>query len=188
MARENVVRLTILTACIFAFSIYWQKGTWVFPFPLYESAMAIAIVSLLIADKKRPSLLGIMALTWSLLQLAVSDFILEFIVNKDNINWFIKSGFLEMLEVASWLFFYFWGIVSVIRFRQTLTKVAGIVLLTTFIALVLQGFFVLGIIPLVLWLLLFFADRKEASLERQITFLFTFFFLSKYLTLYFMGH
>lgn len=186
MARENVVRLTILTACIFAFSIYWQKGTWVFPFPLYESAMVIAVISLLIADKKRPSLLAIMALTWSILQLVVSDFILEFIVNEKNIDWFLKSSYLELLDVTSWLFFYFWGVATVIQFRQTLTKVAGIALLTVFIALVLQGYCVLGTIPLVVWLILFFVDKKEASLERQIAFLFTFFFLSKYLTIFFM--
>lgn len=186
MARENVVRLTILTACIFAFSIYTQKGTWVFPFPLYESAMVLAIIALLIADKKRPGPLAYLALLWSLLQLAVSDFILEFIVNEENIDWFMNSLYLDLLQLSSWIFFFGWGIVAVFNFGKRSTKIGGIVLLTTFVGLVLNNAFVLAIFPLAGWLILFFTDRKEASLERHIAFLFTFFFLSKYLTLYFM--
>ena len=186
MARENVVRLIILTACIFAFSIYMQKGTWVFPFPLYESAMVFAVVALLIADKKRPTFLGAMALIWSLLQLAVSDFILEFVINENTIDWFLNSLYLDLLHLTSWLFFFFWGIASVIQFRTLSTKIAGITLLTTFVVLVVQNLFFPAIFPLVLWLILFFTDRKEATLERQIAFLFTFFFSSKYLTIFFM--
>lgn len=186
MARENVVRLTILTACIFAFSIFTQKGTWVFPFPLYESGMVLAIIALLIADKKRPGPLAYMALLWSLLQLAVSDFVLEFIINEKNIDWFLNSPYLDLLQLFSWIFFYCWGIAVVFNFEKMPTKIAGIVLLTAFVALVLSNAFILSVFPLVGWLVLFFADRKEATLERQIAFLFTFFFLSKYLTLYFM--
>lgn len=186
MARENVVRITILTACIFAFGIYWQKGTWVFPFPLYETAMVIAIISLLIADKKRPSSLGLLALTWSLLQLLASDFILEFIVSEKNIDWFLESAYLDILQLISWGVFLLWGIWAMSRFKNVSLLATGIVTLLGFLSLVLTNNLILATIPLTICLLVFFTERKEATLERQILLLFTFFFLSKYLTIFFM--
>lgn len=186
MARENVVRLTILTACIFAFGIYWQKGTWVFPFPLYETAMVIAIISLLIADKKRPSALGLLAVTWSLLQLFVSDFILEFVVSEKNIRWFLESAYLDILQLISWGVFLLWGAWTMSRFKNVSLLVTGIIALLGFLALVLTNNQILATIPLVIWLIVLFTERKETTLERQILFLFTFFFLSKYLTIFFM--
>jgi hypothetical protein len=183
MTREHVVRLTILTACIFGFSIYMQKDTWIFPFPLYEVSMLAAIVLLYIADRKMPDLIGFTAIGWAVFQLIASDFILEFFLTERNFQWFEESFFIDYLLLGFALVFLVWGLFVSWQWKNLSLRVTGMLMVTGFVGCFIFNSYLIAIAPLVAWLACFYADNKEASIHRNIVFLFTFFFLSKHLTL-----
>lgn len=187
MTREHIVRLTILTACIFGFSIYMQKGTWIFPFPLYELAMLAAIIALFIVERQRPSVTGLLALTWALLQLSASEFILEFFVSGEQAQWLFESLITDYLLLGFSFAFLVWGMLICWKLPNVLQAIGG-----TLCCLVFTGCFVFNeylwaMFPLVTWLLILFLSKREATIHRNILFLFTFFFLSKHLTLFFLA-
>ena len=183
MTREHVVRLTILTACIFGFSIYMQKDTWVFPFPLYEISMLISIVLLYIADRRMPDMIGFTAIAWAIFQLIASDFILEFFITLDNVQWFEESLFIDYLLLGFAIVFLVWGVVVSWQWQKLWLRLTGMLLVAGFVTCFVFNSYLWAMIPLVAWLVCFYLDRKEATIHRNIVFLFTFFFLSKYLTL-----
>lgn len=187
MTREHVVRLTVLTACIFGFSIYMQKGTWIFPFPLYEIAMLAAILGLFIVDRQRPSVTSLLAVTWALLQLSASDFILEFFVSGENADWFFESLVTDYLLLGFSLVFLAWGCLISSKLRKMALLTIAVLSCIAFTVCFIFNEYLWAMLPLVIWLVALFLDRKEATIHRDILFLFTFFFLSKYLTLYFMA-
>jgi hypothetical protein len=187
MTREHVVRLTILTACIFGFSIYMQKDTWIFPFPLYEISMLIAIVMLYIADRKMPDLIGFTAIGWAVFQLIASDFVLEFFINERNFHWFEESLFIDYLLLGFALVFLVWGLLVTWQWKELSLRVTGMLLVAGFVGCFIFNSYLIAMAPLVAWLVCFYADSKEASIHRNIVFLFTFFFLTKHLTLAFMA-
>lgn len=187
MTREKVVRLTLLTACIFGFSIYMQKGTWIFPFPLYESAMFAAIVLLYIADKRPPQMAGALALLWALLQLAASPFILEFFVSDRNFQWLAESSFSDFLLLGFILVFVTWGLHVSLKMKHPFWRLLALPSVAAFGICFFMNSYLPATIPLIVWLLCFYASEKSASIHRNIVFVFAFFFLTKHLTLHFMA-
>jgi len=187
MTREHVVRLTVLTACIFAFSIYMQKGTWIFPFPLYEAALLPAVIALYVVDKKRPGITGILAIIWSLLQLCASQFVLEFFINDRNFEWFYESLITDYLLLFFVLILMVWGWVVSFGLGKILYRAMSWLAIAAFTACFILNAYYWAMLPLVVWLTVWIVAEREASIHRNILFLFTFFFLSKHLTLLFMG-
>ena len=191
MTREQVVRLTLLTACIFGFSIYMQKGTWVFPFPMYELSMLVALIALYFIDKK-PGIIGVLAFTWTLLQLSTSQFVLEFFFDDQDFILFYDSALPDFLILGFVLVFLCWGILISLKLHQLIFRILGIIGCVLFISSYfasdfLDHAFLWAIIPLVGWFILLMLDEKEGTIHRNILFLFTFFFISKHLTLFWMG-
>lgn len=191
MTREQVVRLTILTACIFGFSIYMQKGTWVFPFPMYELSMLVALMALYFIDKK-PGIIGVLAFLWALLQLSTSQFVLEFFFDDQDFILFYDSSLPDFLILSFVLVFLSWGILISLKLQQFIFRILGIIgcvvfISSYFVGAMLEHAFLWAMIPLVGWLILLILDEKEGTIHRNILFLFTFFFISKHLTLFWMG-
>jgi hypothetical protein len=187
MTREQVVRLTILTACIYAFSMYMQKGTWIFPFPLYESAMLAAMIALYIVGRTAPGIIGFLALSWSVLQLCTSDFILEFFITSENADWFFANRITDYVLLAFLVIFTSWAAIVALSLRKQAVKLIALLCCLAFPVLFFYGEYLWAIAPLTGLLVCLYADQREASIHRDILFLFTFFFLSKYLTLIFLG-
>lgn len=187
MTREHVVRITILTACIFAFSMYMQKGTWIFPFPLYESAMLAALIALYIVDRQHPRITGFLALFWAIVQLCVSDFILDSILDAEQAEWFYGNRIRDYVLLGFLVVFAAWGTLVSLQLRKTVWKLAALAGCLVFPVLFFYGEYLWAMVPLVGWLVCLFADEQEATIHRNILFLFTFFFLSKYLTLVLLG-
>jgi hypothetical protein len=188
MTREQVVRLTILTACIYAFSMYMQKGTWIFPFPLYETAMLAAMAALYITDRKSPGVTGFLAFLWAALQLFASDFILEFFISSKNAEWFYANRITDYVLLAFLAVFTTWAAVVALNLQRQLFKVIAAVCCLAFPVLFFYGEYLWATAPLTGLLICLYADEREASIHRNILFLFTFFFLSKYLTLVLLAH
>ena len=191
MTREQVVRLAVLTACIFGFSIYMQKGTWVFPFPMYELSLLGALIALYFIDKK-PGIIGFFAFTWGLLQLSTSQFALEFFFDDNDFNRFYDSAIPDFLLLGFVVVFLVWGILISLALHKKSLRISGIIACIIFVcsffaSTLIDHVFLWAMIPLVGWLILLMIDEKEGTIHRNILFLFTFFFISKHLTLFWMG-
>jgi len=187
MTREQVVRLTILTACIFGFSIYMQKGTWVFPFPMYELSLLGALIALYIVDKKKPGITGGLAFIWAILHLTTSQFVLEFFFDDHDFQRFYESAVPDFLLLGFSAVFLVWGILISLKSQKLALQVFGIIGCVAFITCFVLNAYLWAMIPLVGWLMLLVIAEKEGTIHRNILFLFTFFFLSKHLTLFWMG-
>jgi hypothetical protein len=187
MTREHVVRLTILTACIFGFSMYMQKGTWIFPFPLYEGAMLVAMIALYIVDRKNPGIVGLFAFTWGLLQLVASDFLLEFFVKGENAARFYETLTTDYLLLGFAAIFLTWGVLVSLKMHKTPLKILAISSCFGFFVAFVFNAYLWAMIPLLLWLVSLFFDEKEATIHRNILFLFAFFFLSEHGTIALLG-
>lgn len=187
MTRAHVVRITVLTACVYAFSIYMQKGTWIFPIPLYELALFPAIIALYIAGKERPGAAGILALSWSFLHLVASQFVLEFFLDDDGLRWFYDHFVSDYLLLLYILLFTVWSWVISLKAGTMWPGVISGLAATVFAACFVLGSPYWAMIPLVLFFVMRMFTDKDASVHRNILFLFTFFYLSRYLTLYFLG-
>jgi hypothetical protein len=188
MTREHVVRLTILTACIFGFSMYMQKGTWIFPFPLYEGAMLAAMIALYLTDRKNPGITGVLAFTWGLLQLLASGFLLEFFVKGEDAVQFYETLTVDYLLLGFAAVFLLWGVLISLKMHRLPLKLLAIAGCFGFFTAFLFSAYLWAMIPLLVWLVSLFLDEKEATIHRNILFLFTFFFLSKYGTILLMGN
>ena len=134
MTREQVVRLTILTACIFGFSIYMQKGTWVFPFPMYELSLLGALIVLYIVDKKKPGVAGLLAFTWAILQLTTSQFALEFFFDDNDFQRFYDSAIPDFLLLGFALIFLIWGILISLKLKKITLRIFGILGCVAFVS------------------------------------------------------
>lgn len=186
MTRERVVVLTILTACIYGFSNYMQKGTWIFPFPLYELATLAAVIALLIVDKKKPGFAEGLALVWALLQVGTSAFVQEIFLTEESAEVFFGKSIPDYFLLGFVVFFFAWSIVVAWKLKRLAWRVGALACAGGFMTLFLLSQDVWAIAPLTGWLVCHFIDEKEGSIHRDILLLFTFFFASKALTLYFM--
>jgi hypothetical protein len=186
MTRERVVTLTILTACIYGFSNYMQKGTWIFPFPLYELATLVAVIALLIVNKKKPGFAEGLALVWALLQIGTSAFVQEIFLTEETAKVFFGKSIPEYFLMGFTAFFFAWSVVVAWKLKQLLLRIAALFCAAGFMTFFLLSMDLWAIVPLVGWLVCHFVDEKEGSIDRNMLFLFTFFFASKTLTLYFM--
>lgn len=187
MTRAQVVRLTVLTACIYAFSMYMQKGTWIFPFPLYEAAMLAALIALYAVDRKTPGPTGVLAFSWAALQVCASDFILEFFLGSEHADWFYGNRVPDYVLLVFLAVFSAWGAIVALKLRKQLLKLIALGCCLTFPVLFFYGEYLWAALPLLVQLVCLYADEREATIHRNILFLFTFFFLSKYGTLVLLG-
>jgi hypothetical protein len=195
MTREHVVRFTVLTACIFGFSMYMQKGTWIFPFPLYEGAMLAAVLALYIVDRKKPGILGFLAILWAFLQVCASDFILEFFIRAEDAASFYESLITDYLLLSFAVFFLLWGVLVSLKLHRMPLKLLAVAGCFGFFAAFIFNAYLWAMIPLSIWLASLFFDEKdpvtglpETTIHRNVLFLFTFFFFSKYLTIALLGN
>ncbi len=52
MTSERIVLLTILTACIYATTIFAETGTFILPFGIYKPALFVVALVLMIVNKR----------------------------------------------------------------------------------------------------------------------------------------
>lgn len=182
MTSERIVLLSILTACIYAITIFAESGMFILPFGVFKPALFALAVLLIIVNKRFgwqeiSLLLATFSLTLSsklLLQLMLSDETLN--THRPEVETFISFSLL-----AFTLFLFLWQVLIAwedkTQFRW-LQIVNALVMLTC----IWMNMYAWLIVPTLMWLMSVFLSRNNNPMHKSFAGLFGFVVLSTWVS------
>ena len=187
MSSERVGSLTILTACLYAFTQYLQNGIWIFPFVLYKIGLFLAIILMFIADKRKLKITEWLALGWSFALVLSSKFFLQFFVREQHMRAFSRGLFVDVMLLLFCLLFLVWAVIVSLRIPNRTARGLGV-----FFAVALGGAFLMNLyiwaaIQLIGWLFCIFQERDRTPTHFNIITLFAFLYFSAWITGAYLG-
>lgn len=187
MNSERIVTLTILTSCIYGFSQFMQQGTWIFPFPLYEIGLLVAVIGIFITEKKRLQLTDYLALGWIIVAVISTPFVLEIAFGEQQLERYFDGALLDILSLFSAILLLFWGVLNAVQSKLAIHQIIGVGGTMAFCSLFILNHFYLAIIPLSVWLIATLINKQSPLKVKCILGLYFFFYVSKYATLGLLG-
>ncbi|AEA42495.1 hypothetical protein [Fluviicola taffensis] len=187
MTSERIVLLSILTACIYATTIFAESGVFLLPFGLFKPALFL-IASILVIVNKRFGWQEIMLLL-ATFSLALSSHVLIQIVVPHHTLMVRKDGietFTTFALLAFTLLFFVWQVLIAWKDRtqfRWLQIINGLVML----ACLWMNLHLWIIVPTIMWLLSVFLSRNENSLHKSFAGLYGFFIISCWVSGVFFG-
>lgn len=165
MASSRIAMLYVLTACMYAFSMFMQRDLWLFPFPLFRMAFPFVMLAMLVADRSKWNKLDGVMLLWGTLLLASSNYTLQlffsehyFLTHKSIFGWYSSIVLLLFaLVFFTWQLAISWKSKRVWRITQWIGA-------SGFLACMLINDFRLAIVPITLW---FIAVMRSPEIPRR---------------------
>lgn len=120
MSAQRIALLTILTTCMFGFSIYMQNGLFLLPFPLFRIGLLGIVIALFISEKKQLIRSDWFLFAWSFCLAISSHFLLEIVYNEATMLQY-KSEIDQFSAIALLLFacfFFLWQLMQLTSFRS----------------------------------------------------------------------
>lgn len=182
MTNERIVLLSILTACIYAITIFAESGMFILPFGVFKPALFALAVLLTIVNKRFgwqeiSLLLATFSLTLSsklFLQLLISDETLH--THRPEVETFISFSL-----IAFTLFLFLWQVLIAwedkTQFRW-LQIVNALVMLTC----IWMSMYAWLIVPTLMWLMSVFLSRNKNPMHKSFAGLFGFVVLSTWIS------
>jgi hypothetical protein len=188
MTSQRIALLAMLTACMYAFSIYMQHDIWLFPFGLFRVGLFVVFILMLVAEKKAPTLPDFLVLAWTALFAISSNFILQF--------FFGEKSFLEHhseIELfTSWtllgfaVILLFWQVRmawSSEGWKRWMQLVGGL----SFFYCMITNDFRWVLFPVLLWFIALRWNETAPDTHRSIASVFLFIIASTYVSGFFFG-
>lgn len=187
MTSERIVLLSILTACIYATTIFAESGVFLLPFGLFKPALFLIAAILVIVNKQFGwqellLLLATFALALSsniVLQIFIShSYYLE---HQSGIELFISWAMLSFtVFLFAWQVLIAWKDKTQFRWLQIIN---GLVML----ACIWTELYVWFIVPTLMWIMSVFLSRNENSLHKSFAGLYGFVIVSCWVSGVFFG-
>lgn len=173
----KTITLAILTVFVYAFSIFLQKGAFIFPFPLNELIFLIATIVIALNEFKNSKLISTLFISSAILNLFSSEFYWAIFLNTEQMTWFSKSIITDVLKISYYLFLIFsifksfklldkkkliysifpiFGIILSLIFSVPFIEIGALLIVTIFTYRSLQHFSILN-----LWFLLFVLESTK---------------------------
>lgn len=188
MTSDRIALLSILTACMYAFSIFMQSHTWLFPFGLFRIGLFIVFILMLLAERKKPRWEDVLVLSWAALFAVSSNFILQFFFSEQAYT--IHQLSIELF--TSWALFGFaflllaWQMLLAWR-TDGWTRWAQIAGGLGFFSCMLLNDFRLVCLPVALWFVALKVRPVASAAHQSIATVFFFIVLSAYISGFFFG-
>jgi hypothetical protein len=120
MTAQRIALLSILTTCMFGFSIYMQNGQFILPFPLFRIGLLGIVIALFITEKKQLIRSDWFLFAWSFCLAISSHFLLEIVFNEATMLQY-KSEIEQFSAITLLLFacfFFLWQLMQLTSFRS----------------------------------------------------------------------
>jgi len=182
MTSERVVLLSILTACIYATTLFAETGTFILPFGIFKPALFVIALVLMILNKRSGLQEWMLLLATCTLALS-SKFVLQLIVSQERLigNQPGLELFVSLSLIASTLLFLTWQILIAwedkTQFRW-LQIINAIVMLTC----IWMNLYVWLIVPTLMWLMSVFLSQNQNPMHKSFAGLFGFVIVSTWIS------
>jgi hypothetical protein len=182
MTSERIVLLSILTACIYAITIFMESGVFLLPFGLFKPALFIIALSLAIVNKR----FGWQEITLLLATLALalsSKFFLQFVISHERMHTSQVEieTFVSFSLIAATLFLLTWQVLIAWEDRtqfRWLQIINAVVMLTC----IWMNMYVWLIVPTLMWLMSVFLSRNQNPMHKSFAGLLGFVIVSSWIS------
>ena len=188
MTAQRIALLSILTTCMFGFSIYMQNGQFILPFPLFRIGLLGIVIALFITEKKQLIRSDWFLFAWSFCLAISSHFLLEIVFNEATMLQY-KSEIDQFSAIALLLFacfFFLWQLMQLTSFRSfeqwLIILGAGM-----FFIGMLANFLILLPIGLVLWYIGLQISKNMRPITNAIALILQFIFISVIASMAYFG-
>jgi len=172
---------------MFAFAQYMQHGNLIFPFGLYKFGLFIAILLMLIADRKKPVFTDWLAIGWSVSLMLTSRFVQEFFISEQRMGKFLDTLFNDYLYILFCLLFGAWAVIVSFRTEKQIARVLSVFFAVALTGCLAGNLFIWAIIPLIGWLFSIFQTKDRTPLHFQVIILFSFFYVTAWTSGFYWG-
>ncbi len=182
MTSERIVLLTILTACIYATTIFAETGTFILPFGIYKPALFVVALVLMIVNK-RFGLSEWVLLAATLLLALSSKFVMQLMLSQEQSLEHLAGIelFVSLSLIGSTLLFLTWQVLLAwedkTRFRW-LQIINAVVMLTC----IWMNLYAWLIVPTLMWLMSVFLSRNQNPMHKSFAGLFGFVIVSTWIS------
>lgn len=182
MTSERIVLLTILTACIYATTIFAETGTFILPFGIYKPALFVVALVLMIVNK-RFGLSEWVLLAATLLLTLSSKFVMQLMLSQEQSLEHLAGIelFVSLSLIGSTLLFLTWQVLLAwedkTRFRW-LQIINAVVMLTC----IWMNLYAWLIVPTLMWLMSVFLSRNQNPMHKSFAGLFGFVIVSTWIS------
>lgn len=188
MISERIVLLAVLTASMYGLSMYMSDGAFIFPFGLYKVGLLLVAVILLIANRKKPRLMEVTLILWTLSLTISSKFIMQLLFTDSDFETRMDSliTFSSLFFLAFVLFFFAWQLLlafqdkTMYRWLQIANAVAMMICL-------MMNMFEWLIVPTWMWLMSVFLSRAENPMHKSVAGLLGFIIVSSWCSALYFG-
>lgn len=188
MISERIVLLAVLTASMYGLSMYMSDGAFIFPFGLYKIGLLLVAIILLIANRKKPRLMEVTLILWTLSLAISSKFIMQLLFTDSDLETRMDSLiiFSSSFFLAFVLFFFAWQILlafqdkTMYRWLQIANAVAMMICL-------MMNMFEWLIVPTWMWLMTVFLSRSENPMHKSVAGLVGFIIVSSWCSALYFG-
>lgn len=182
MTSERIVLLTILTACIYATTIFAETGTFILPFGIYKPALFVVALMLMIVNK-RFGLSEWVLLAATLLLTLSSKFVMQLMLSQEQSLEHLAGIelFVSLSLIGSTLLFLTWQVLLAwedkTQFRW-LQIINAVVMLTC----IWMNLYAWLIVPTLMWLMSVFLSRNQNPMHKSFAGLFGFVIVSTWIS------
>jgi hypothetical protein len=182
MTSERIVLLTILTACIYATTIFAETGTFILPFGIYKPALFVVALVLMIVNK-RFGLSEWVLLAATLLLILSSKFVMQLMLSQEQSLEHLAGIelFVSLSLIGSTLLFLTWQVLLAwedkTQFRW-LQIINAVVMLTC----IWMNLYAWLIVPTLMWLMSVFLSRNQNPMHKSFAGLFGFVIVSTWIS------
>jgi hypothetical protein len=188
MISERIVLLAVLTASMYGLSMYMSDGAFILPFGLYKVGLLLVAIILLIANRKKPGLMDVTLILWTLSLAISSKFIMQLVFTDTDFETKMDSliTFSSAFFLAFVLFFFAWQILlafqdkTMYRWLQIANAVAMMICL-------MMNMFEWLIVPTWMWLMSVFLSRAENPMHKSVAGLVGFIIVSSWCSALYFG-
>lgn len=188
MISERIVLLAVLTASMYGLSMYMSDGAFIFPFGLYKVGLFLVAIILLIANRKKPGLMEVTLILWTLSLAISSKFIMQLVFSDTDFE--IRKNsliiFSSLFFLAFVLLFFGWQLLlafqdkTIYRWLQIANAVAMMICL-------MMNMFEWLIVPTWMWLMSVFLSRTENPMHKSVAGLVGFIIVSSWCSALYFG-
>ncbi|WP_341905417.1 MULTISPECIES: hypothetical protein [Fluviicola] len=188
MISERIVLLAVLTASMYGLSMYMSDGAFIFPFGLYKVGLLLVAIILLIANRKKPRLMEVTLILWTLSLAISSKFIMQLLFTDNDFETRMDSliTFSSLFFLAFVLFFFAWQLLlafqdkTMYRWLQIANAVAMMICL-------MMNMFEWLIVPTWMWVMTVFLSRSENPMHKSVAGLVGFIIVSSWCSALYFG-
>lgn len=190
MKTDRLVPLTILSTCMYSFSVYMQSGSWIFPFPLYDWILLIVLLILYFGNGDlRTNRMSYWLIAGTALYALNARFFLEIVCPEQYLESWLENIARDIIEIAALICTAIWmvSINWIERSKQPLFSVQFISLLGLLICWAINlPYFAFAFATILGACLIISAKLRPYSIQ-SFWMLWIFLFLSKYITLFWLA-